>query len=202
MEKEKARFYVTISRQFGSGGAEIGSKVATKLGVRCYDKSISEMTSAVTGVAKNVVISSEEQVAETFWYSGFLGGGESATYDKVNGAHEKVIQKLAKKGSCVFVGRCASHVLEKEHDNVIKIFICAPIEIRRKRVSEGYKITPVEAGKLIAKNDKARSAYYKKYTGKEWGKPENYDLIVNTKIGTAKAASIIADFVKSIMKNK
>ena len=94
MEKENKRFYVTISRQFGSGGAEVGSKVASKLGVRCYDKSISEMTSAVTGVAKKVVVSSEEQVANTFWYAGFLDG-KSATYDKVNGAHAKVIEKLA-----------------------------------------------------------------------------------------------------------
>ncbi len=200
MEKDNKTFYVTISRQFGSGGAEIGSKVATKLGVRCYDKSISEMTSAVTGVAKKIVVSSEEQVANTFWYSGFLGG-ESATYDKVNGAHAKVIEKLAKKGSCVFVGRCASHVL-KDYENVIRIFICAPIEIRRKRVSEGYKITPVEAGKLIAKNDKARSAYYKKYTGKEWGKAENYDLIINTRIGVNRSAKVIADFVKEFLKNK
>ena len=95
MEKEKKTFYVTISRQFGSGGAEIGAKLATKLGIRCYDKSITEMTSAVTGVSKKTVISSEEQVANTFWYSGFLGG-DSATYDKVNGAHEAVIKKLAK----------------------------------------------------------------------------------------------------------
>lgn len=198
MEKERKTFYVTISRQFGSGGAEVGSKLAAKLGIRCYDKSISEMTSAVTGVSKKTVVSSEEQVANTFWYSGFLGG-DSATYDKVNGAQAQVIKKLAQKGSCVFIGRCASHVLA-DHENVIKVFICAPIEIRRKRVSEGYKITPVEAGKLIAKNDKARSAYYKKYTKEQWGKPENYDLIINTKIGTKKAVAIIADYVKEIMK--
>ena len=198
MEKERKTFYVTISRQFGSGGAEVGSKLATKLGIRCYDKSITEMTSAVTGVSKKTVISSEEQVANTFWYTGFLGG-DSATYDKVNGAHEEVIKKLAQKGSCVFIGRCASHVL-KDEENVIRVFICAPMEIRRKRVAEGYKITPVEAGKLIAKNDKARSAYYKKYTKEQWGKPENYDLIINTKIGIKKATAIIADYVKEIMK--
>jgi cytidylate kinase len=99
----------------------------------------------------------------------------------------------------VFIGRCASHVL-KDEENVIRVFICAPMEIRRKRVSEGYKITPVEAGKLIAKNDKARAAYYKKYTKEQWGKPENYDLIINTKIGIKKATAIIADYVKEIMK--
>jgi cytidylate kinase len=156
------------------------------------------MTSAVTGVNKKTVISSEEQVANSFWYTGFLGG-DSATYDKVNGAHEEVIKKLAQKGSCVFIGRCASHVL-RDKENVIRVFICAPMEIRRKRVSEGYKITPAEAGKLITKNDKARASYYKKYTKEQWGKPENYDLIINTKIGTKKAVAIIADYVKEIIK--
>ncbi len=200
MEKVKKTFYVTISRQFGSGGAEVGSKLAAKLGVRCYDKSISEMTSAVTGVSKKIVLSSEEQVANNFWYAGFLDG-KAATYDKVNGAQEKVIKDLAKKGSCVFIGRCASHVLQ-DQENVIRIFICAPMEIRRKRVSEGYGITPKEANDLIKKNDKARSAYYKKYTHEQWGKPENYDLVVNTKIGVNKTAEIIADFVKDILKSK
>lgn len=200
MEKGKKTFYVTISRQFGSGGAEVGSKLAAKLGVRCYDKSISEMTSAVTGVSKKIVLSSEEQVSNNFWYAGFLDG-KASTYDKVNGAQEKVIKDLAKKGSCVFIGRCASHVLQ-DQENVIRIFICSPMEIRRKRVSEGYGITPKEANELIKKNDKARSAYYKKYTREQWGKPENYDLVVNTKIGINKTAEIIADFVKDILKSK
>ena len=90
MEMGKKTFYVTISRQFGSGGAEVGSKLAAKLGVRCYDKSISEMTSAVTGVSKKIVLSSEEQVSNNFWYAGFFVG-KASTYDKVNGAQEKVI---------------------------------------------------------------------------------------------------------------
>ena len=113
---ENKRFYVTISRQFGSGGAEIASKVATKLGVRCYDKSISEMTSVVTGFDKNIVVSSEEQTANTFWYSGFLGGDSLNLYDKVYIGQSKVIKNLAEKGSCVFVGRCASRIL-KDYEN-------------------------------------------------------------------------------------
>ena len=198
---ENKRFYVTISRQFGSGGAEIASKVATKLGVRCYDKSISEMTSVVTGFDKNIVVSSEEQTANTFWYSGFLGGDSLNLYDKVYIGQSKVIKNLAEKGSCVFVGRCASRIL-KDYDNVIRIFICAPMEIRKKRVAEGYNISLTEAEKLIKKNDKARSAYYKKYGEAEWGKAENYDITVNTKMGINKAATCIADLVKDIMKSR
>jgi len=198
---EKQKFYVTISRQFGSGGAEIASKVATKLGVRCYDKSILEMTSVVTGLDKNVVVSSEEQSANVFWYSGFLGGDSLSLYDKIFIGQSRVIKSLADKGSCVFVGRCASRILN-DYDNVIRIFICAPMEIRKKRVSEGYNISLAEAEKLIKKNDKARSAYYKKYGEADWGKAENYDLIVNTKMGINKAAACIADLVKDIMKTR
>jgi cytidylate kinase len=198
---EKKRFYVTVSRQFGSGGGEVSSKVASKLGIRCYDKSIAEMTSVVTGFDKSVILSSEEKVANNFWYSGFLGGESLSLYDKIYVGQSKVIKDLAKKGSCVFVGRGASKVLSGE-ENVIKIFICAPMEIRKKRVSEGYGISLTEAEKLIKKNDKARSAYYKKYTGKEWGKAENYDLIINTRIGVNRSAKVIADFVKEFLKNK
>ncbi|MBE5742314.1 MAG: cytidylate kinase-like family protein [Clostridiales bacterium] len=198
---DNKRFYVTISRQFGSGGGEIASKVAAKLGVRCYDKSLPEMTSVVTGFDKNVVVSSEEQTANNFWYSGFLGGDALSLYDKIYMGQAKVIKSLAEKGSCVFVGRCASRILN-EYDNVIRIFICAPMEIRKKRVSEGYNVSLTEAEKLIKKNDKARSAYYKKYGDADWGKAENYDLIVNTKMGVNKAATCIADLVKDIIKNK
>lgn len=198
---ENKRFYVTISRQFGSAGGEIASKVATKLGIRCYDKSLPEMTSVVTGFDKNVVVSSEEQTANTFWYSGFLGGDSLNLYDKIYLGQAQVIKDLAEKGSCVFVGRCASRILN-EYDNVIRVFICAPIEIRKKRVAEIYKVSLTEAEKLIKKNDKARAQYYKKYGDAEWGKPENYDLIVNTKMGVNKVATCIADLVKDIMKSK
>ena len=197
---EKKRFYVTVSRQFGSGGGEVSSKVASKLGIRCYDKSIAEMTSVVTGFDKSVILSSEEKVANNFWYSGFLGGESLSLYDKIYVGQSKVIKDLAKKGSCVFVGRGASKVLSGE-ENVIKIFICAPMEIRKKRVSEGYGISLTEAEKLIKKNDKAREQYCKKYAESSWGKVDGYDLVINTKIGLNKSAQIIADYVEKVILN-
>ena len=84
---------------------------------------------------------------------------------------------------------------------MIRVFICAPMSQRIDRVSKGYSITPAEAEKLIKKNDKARATYYKKYAGIKWGDVENYDLVVNTRVGTAKAAAIIADYVGEIIKN-
>lgn len=191
-------FYVVISRQFGSGGAETASKLATKLGVKCYDKTIAEMTAVVTGLDKHIVLSSQDKATNTFWYSSFLGGESLSLYDKIFIGQSNVIKSLAAKGSCVFVGRCADYVL-KDMPNVIRVFICAPMEQRRARVSKGYGITPAEAQKIIKKNDKARAAYYKKYAYEEWGKVDNYDIVVNTRIGTTKAAAIIYDYIKELI---
>ncbi len=197
MEKNNNKFYVAVSRQFGSGGAETASKLAVRLGVKCYDKTLAEMTSVVTGFDKHVILSAEDKATNAFWYSSFLGGESLSLYDKVFIGQSDVIKKLADKGSCVFVGRCAQAVL-KDYDNVIRVFVCAPMTQRIARVSQGYGISPTEAEKIIKKNDKARAAYYKKYASLKWGDIDNYDLVVNTRIGTTKAAAIIADYVNEL----
>lgn len=196
--EEKKKFYIALSRQFGSGGAETASKLAVKLGIKCYDKTLAEMTSVVTGYDKHIVLSAEDRATNAFWYNGFLGGESLSLYDKVFIGQSSVIKKLADKNSCVFVGRCAQSVL-KDYDNVIRVFVCAPMPQRIARVSAGYGITPLEAQKTIKKNDKARAAYYKKYGSMVWGAVENYDLVINTRIGTTKAAAIIADYVNEII---
>ena len=138
MEK---KFYVAISRQFGSGGAETAAKLAQRLGIPCYDKSIAEMTAVVTGFDKDVIHGSEDKATNAFWYTSFLGGESLSLYDKVFIGQSNVIKKLADQGSCVFVGRCAQTVL-KDYENVIRIFIFAPMSQRIDRVSKGYSITP------------------------------------------------------------
>ena len=196
MEK---KFYVAISRQFGSGGAETAAKLAQRLGIPCYDKSIAEMTAVVTGFDKHVILSAEDKATNAFWYGGFLSGDSLSLYDKIYIGQAQVIKDLSKKGSCVFVGRCAAKILENA-ENLIKVFVCAPMAQRIERVAKGYSITPAEAEKLIRRNDRARAAYYKKYADTEWGKIDNYDFVVNTRVGTDKSADIIADYVKEIIK--
>ena len=195
--EERKTFYVTVSRQFGSGGAETASRLAAKLGVKCYDKSIAEMTAVVTGFDKDGVHSSEDKTSTAFWYSGFLGGEMLPLYDRVYIGQTQVIKNLAEKGSCVFVGRCAAQILA-DKENVICVFICAPLAQRKASIAKLYDVTLTEAEKMIRKNDKARAAYYKKYADADWGKIDNYDLTVNTRIGTSKAADIIYDYVKEL----
>ena len=194
----KSKFYVAVSRQFGSGGAETASKLAAKLGVPCYDKSIAEMTAVVTGFDKDIIHGSEDKAANAFWYGGFLSGESLSLYDKIYIGQSRVIKELAKRGSCVLVGRCAAKVLEDEAE-LIRVFICAPMAQRIERVSKGYEVFPAEAEKIIRRNDKARAAYYRKYADTEWGKIDNYDLVVNTRVGTDNAAKVVADYIKEII---
>ena len=194
----KSKFYVAVSRQFGSGGAETASKLAAKLGVPCYDKSIAEMTAVVTGFDKDIIHGSEDKAANAFWYGGFLSGESMSLYDKIYIGQSRVIKELAKRGSCVLVGRCAAKVLEDEAE-LIRVFICAPMAQRIERVSKGYEVSPAEAEKIIRRNDKARAAYYRKYADTEWGKIDNYDLVVNTRVGTDNAAKVVADYIKEII---
>ena len=194
----KSKFYVAVSRQFGSGGAETASKLAAKLGVPCYDKSIAEMTAVVTGFDKDVIHGSEDKATNAFWYGGFLSGESLSLYDKIYIGQSRVIKELAKRGSCVLVGRCAAKVLEDEAE-LIRVFICAPMAQRIERVSKGYEVSPAEAEKIIRRNDKARAAYYKKYADTEWGKIDNYDLVLNTRVGTDNAAKVVADYIKEII---
>lgn len=194
----KSIFYVAVSRQFGSGGAETASKLAAKLGVPCYDKSIAEMTAVVTGFDKDIIHGSEDKAANAFWYGGFLSGESLSLYDKIYIGQSRVIKELAKRGSCVLVGRCAAKVLEDEAE-LIRVFICAPMAQRIERVSKGYEVSPAEAEKIIRRNDKARAAYYRKYADTEWGKIDNYDLVVNTRVGTDNAAKVVADYIKEII---
>lgn len=194
----KSKFYVAVSRQFGSGGAETASKLAAKLGVPCYDKSIAEMTAVVTGFDKDIIHGSEDKAVNAFWYGGFLSGESLSLYDKIYIGQSRVIKELAKRGSCVLVGRCAAKVLEDEAE-LIRVFICAPMAQRIERVSKGYEVSPAEAEKIIRRNDKARAAYYRKYADTEWGKIDNYDLVVNTRVGTDNAAKVVADYIKEII---
>lgn len=194
----KSKFYVAVSRQFGSGGAETASKLAAKLGVPCYDKSIAEMTAVVTGFDKDIIHGSEDKASNAFWYGGFLSGESLSLYDKIYIGQSRVIKELAKRGSCVLVGRCAAKVLEDEAE-LIRVFICAPMAQRIERVSKGYEVSPAEAEKIIRRNDKARAAYYRKYADTEWGKIDNYDLVVNTRVGTDNAANVVADYIKEII---
>ena len=197
METNK-KFVITISREFGSGGGEVAHKLAEKLGVPCYDKTVNQLTSVTSGFSENAVKISEDKVSTPFDYTAFAHSNTLPVRDRIYIAQQKVIKQLADESSCVIVGRCAASIL-KNHENCVNVFICAPLEQRIKRISAQHNVSAEEAEKMIKQKDKARKNYYKKYGEMEWGKAQNYLITLNTVIGIDHSVSIIETVLKEFL---
>lgn len=181
---------ITIGRQFGSNGREIGHRLAQKLNIPFYDKEIINEAAKNSGLSEEVLKSLDEKPTKSFLYSlvmdpysfGFSNPGYQtnltqqafqATYDTV--------KKLAAEGSGVFVGRCADYALRHNPD-LIKVFIYAPIEERIRTISERFDLEEDKARTQINKEDKARASYYNYYTSKRWGDINSYDIFINSSL--------------------
>lgn len=197
MENNK-KFVITISREFGSGGGEVAHKLAEKLGVPCYDKTVNQLTSVISGFSENAVKISEDKVSTPFDYTAFTHSNTLPVRDRIYIAQQKVIKQLADESSCIIVGRCAASIL-KNHENCVNVFICAPIEQRVKRISAQHNVSAEEAEKIIKQKDKERKNYYKKYGEMEWGKAQNYVITLNTVIGIDHSVSIIETVLKEFL---
>ena len=200
---------VTIARQFGSGGREVGEMVAKDLGFDYHDKSLISMAAEKSGINPEILKNTDEKATPSFLYSIAMGGMGMVPFshgmpydtpinDKLFVLQSGIIEELAKSKSCVFIGRCADFVL-RDFENVIRVFIYADIEKRAENVAFRNKITFNEAKSLAVKLDKKRANYYSYYTSKKWGRSENYDLMIDTtRIGNEGAAKIIEEYVKLI----
>lgn len=200
---------VTIARQFGSGGREIGEMVAKSLGFEYHDKSLISLAAEKSGINHEVLKNTDEKATPSFLYSIAMGGMGMVPFshgmpydtpinDKLFVLQSGIIEELAKSNSCVFIGRCADFVL-RDFDNVVRVFIYADINKRAEEVAYRNNLPLNEAKSLAIKLDKKRANYYGYYTSKKWGRSENYDLMIDTtKIGKEGAAKIIEDFVKII----
>lgn len=195
---------ITIGRQFGSGGREIGRLVAEKLGIPFYDKEIIKHIAQESGLSHEILDDYDEKPTNSFLYSLSLGAytyGNSITgipempmSDKIFVIQSDVIKNLAQKGSCVIVGRCAESILKDEAD-CLSVFIHTDFDSRIKRVSEYDNISHDEAAELIRKTDKKRASYHNYYSELKWGAATSYDLCINSKIGVENAAKLIVDTV-------
>ena len=183
------RSIVTISREFGSGGREIGKRLADKLNVPFYDKELLEMASKESGIARELFVKNDESYTNSFLYSLVMGtypvspdgrlNPELPLNHKIFLAQFETIKKLAEKGPCVIVGRCADYVL-KEEPNVIDFFISGNMYDKKKRILERYDIEKPKVEEFIRKTDKRRASYYNYYTDMKWGDARNFDLCINT----------------------
>lgn len=181
---------ITIARQHGSSGKEIGRHIAKKLGIPFYYKEMTALAAQESNLDKEF-ISNINKNAPRILYNLYLS---TKVVRLAVTAQHKIIEKIAENGSCVIVGRAADYVL-KDHQEVICVFVHAPKGYRVGRVMEVYGDTREEAEDNIKRADKARAAYYHHISGKRWGDQRNYDLVIDSSCGVEQASEKIIDFI-------
>lgn len=192
IEHTRSGIVITIAREHGSGGKEIGRAVAGKLGIPCYYKEMIDVAAHESGLDRDF-ISNIHKNAPAAMHDLYLS--TSAAKYAVS-AQEKAIRKIAEKGSCVIVGRAADEVLCK-NEQLFRVFVRAPKEFRIKRLMAVYGDSRAEAEKNIRRSDRARAAYYRHLSGHRWGDPQYYELVVDSSCGVEEAAEIIVKEISS-----
>ena len=185
------KFVITISRQFGTGGHEIGAELARRLNVKLLDKQI------LNEVAKRnrVVEEAMEKIEArnplwrddfTNFYQTYMSKAEYDGTEHDQTSHElfdaqaETIRKIAAKESCVIVGRCGFHIFA-EHPNALKIFIHSSEDCRKRRIAEKYGLDMRDAAAMVVDNDYSRELYTKTFTGKDWTDARNYDISIDVR---------------------
>ncbi len=196
---------ITIERQYGSGGREVGSLLANSLNIPFYDSNLLLVAAEKYGINPGVMAEHDEKKQSNFLFGismaadGYLNQEKIMLPYKLYQAQSDTIVRLAEEGPCVFIGRCAEYILRQHnYEDVFSVFIYASsMEQRRERAIKVDHISEREADSYIAKKDKERRDYYYFHTGKEWGLMENYDLCLNTTtLGYQWCAQIIKDAIK------
>lgn len=193
---------ITIGRQFGSGGREIGEKVAKRLGYAFYDKEILTMAAEESGFSPAAMQHYDERPSGSLIYSLYMTGAATSDNLPLNQqlafAQFNIIRKVAQADNCVIVGRCADYIL-KDRPDCLHIFIHADMEHRAARVRERYGETKQPMEKRLQEKDSKRKIYYKHYTNRNWGEAQNYHLCLNSGlIGVDKCTDIICDVAEMV----
>ena len=203
---ENKNFVITIGRQFGSGGRELGKLLASTFGIEYYDKELLQEAAKQAGMSPEFFAQSDER-APSFLSGMFAVGtgynpascyscSSSLTGDSVYCAQSEFIRKIANEKSCVIVGRSADYVL-REHPRCVNIFVHSSEEDCIARIMRrGDKPTPEQARTIAHKTNKLRANYYNFYTDKRWGDAASYDLTLNTSLLKMEdAVAIIAEYI-------
>ncbi|MBR6381695.1 MAG: cytidylate kinase-like family protein [Lachnospiraceae bacterium] len=201
---------ITIGRQFGSGGRDVGLKLAESYGIPFYDKELLSRAAKESGFCEEMLQNHDERPTNSFLYNLVMdtysfGYNSSSFVDmpishKVFLAQFDAIKKIADEGPCVIVGRCADYALDGR-DNVLNLFIYGYEDDRVRRIMERYDLNEPKALDMIQKKDKQRQSYYNYYSSKKWGRADSYDLCINSSVlgidGTVKLITqYIDDFEK------
>lgn len=199
---------ITIGRQFGSGGHEIGVKLAEKYGIPCYDKDLLARAAKESGFCEEMIKNHDERPTNSFLYNLVMdtysmGYSTGAYVDMPIGqrvflAQFDTIKEVAKEGSCVIIGRCADYALS-EYKNCINFFIHADMDERIKRIMAKHEVSEKEAKDMIAKKDKQRASYYNYYSNKKWGQASSYHLSIDSGVlGLDGTVELMKTFIDNI----
>ena len=197
---------ITISRQFGSGGHEVGEKLAKRLELPFYVKELIALAAKKSGFSEEVFSDVDEKATSSLLYSMVMGSyafgtrvpgiNEMPINDKLFIIQSDIIKKAAAEGPCVIVGRCADYIL-REHPNCLHVFVHADKAARIKRiVGLGY-CDEKKAPDFVTKKDKQRANYYIFYSNNRWDDLQNYDLTIDTsRFSVDLAVDMIIDAAK------
>lgn len=204
---------IAIGREFGSGGKEIGTKLAEKLNIKCYDSELLSVAAKESGFCEEILQKNDEKPTNSFLYSLVMDTYSMSGYTaapfvdmplnhKVFLAQFEAIKKLAAEESCIIVGRCADYALADNPD-CFSVFIHADMDFRLARIKEDMEKqekTFKDDNKLIdfiSKTDKKRANYYNYYSSKKWGDSRSYDLTLNSSVlGIDKTVDMILNYIK------
>ena len=202
---------ITIARQYGSGGREIGELVAKELNIPIYDKEIITNAAAKGNLHEEVIKAADESAANSLLYTLAMGSNVLGTTmhfgykmplnDKLFILQSELIKEYAKE-SCVIIGRCSDYVLRNE-EGLLRFFIYGDLEHRQQRVASRHpELKSSQIIDVINRTDKRRSSYYNFYTGNKWGKYDNYDMAINSStLGVEGTARIIVASVKKFLED-
>ena len=190
---------ITIGREYGTGGREIGQKLALRLGVPFYDRELITRAAKKNGFDEKLFEQLDKRATNSFLYSltmfGSVGLNGMSLTDQLYLAQSNIIREMAEDSSCVIVGRCAEYVL-KDYDNVLSVFIHAPHEYCMEQAAKKQSMGSKELERYIQKIDKHRADYHKYYTGLDWTDARNYDLCLDSsKLGFERCVQEIMSYI-------
>ena len=206
MNKED-KFVITISRQFGTGGHEIGAELARRLGVKLLDKQILNEVASRMNAVEDAVEKIESR--NPLWRDDFTnfyrtymakaeynGQEQDQTSHALFQAQADAIRRIAAEESCVIIGRCGFDIFA-DHPNALKIFIHSSLDVRKRRIAEKYDISEQDAAAMIVDNDYSRELYTKSFTGRDWRDATNYDISLDVrKFGVNGAVAFLMNSIE------
>ena len=198
----KSNPIITIGRQYGSGGRRIAVELGQRLNIPVYDNALLSEAAGNCGYSPDIFKKRDEKkhlFSMSRLFSSLYSNEENyMADDELFKIQSETIRKIAQEGPCIIVGRCANYILREYRDRMLNVFITSPYKMRVQRVMERMGVDEATAGRIIARKEKNRAAYYHYYTLGKWGDSAAYDLCIDSSIlGIEGTTGIIIDFAKA-----